>query len=69
MCICFGDLAVGTSQDKSLQEGGHSWPPIVLLHLVGRAEESCMSPSRGFMESFYEVMAFQFGDIELVFEV
>ena len=32
-------------------------------------KESFMSPGRGFMESFYYVMAGQFGDIEPIFEI
>ena len=53
VCIYFGRLTVSTSRNELSEEGGHSWPPIVLLHAVESAEEPFMPSSRGGMEGLY----------------
>ena len=69
VCIHLGSLAVGTSCNELSKEGGHSWPPIVLLHLVKSSEEPFMSSSGGIMERFYSVMACRLRNVEAMFEV
>ena len=69
VCIYLGHLAVGASQDKLPEEGGHSWPPIVLLHPMKSSEEPFVSPGGGFMERLYQVVVGQFRDVEAVFEI
>ena len=69
MGVHLGRLAVGTSRDKSVKKGRHSWPPIVLLHLVKSSEESFMASSRGLVEQSYQIMASRLRNIETVFEI
>ena len=53
VCVHLGRLAISTSGDELTKEGGHSWPPIVLLHSVKSLEEPFMSSTGGFVERFY----------------
>ena len=69
MSIHLGCLTISAAGDELSEEGRHSWPPVVLLHLVESVEEPFMSPGRGLMEGLYYVMAGQFWDIESIFEI
>ena len=68
-CVHLGHLAIGTSCDELVEEGGHPRPPIVLLHSVKSLEESFMSPGRRLMERSHQVIASGFRDVEAMFEV
>ena len=47
MSVYLGHLAVSTSQDELSEEGRHSRPTIVPLHLMKSSEEPFMSPGSG----------------------
>ena len=69
VCVHLGHLTIGASRDELAEKGGHSWPPIVLLHSVERAEEPFMSSNRGVVEGLYQVVACRLWDIEAMFEI
>ena len=69
MSVHFGCLAFGTSQDEFPEEGKHSWPPIVPLHVVERAKESFMPSGWGFVEGLHEVKMGRFRNVESVFKI
>ena len=69
MSVYLGSLAFSIPQDKFAEEGRHSRPPIISLHVMECAKETFVSSCWGFMEGFHEVEVGWFWDIELVFEV
>ena len=69
VCVHLGCLTISTSRDELAEKGGHSWPPIVSLHVMKRSEEPFVSSGRGVMERPYKIMACELRDIEAVFEV
>ena len=42
-----------TGADELAKKGGHSWPPIVLLHAMESSEKSFVTSSGGVMEGLY----------------
>ena len=69
VCVHLGRLTIGASRNELPEEGGHSWPPIVLLHSVKSSEEPFMPSGRGVVKCFDEVMMCGFRDVQAMFKV
>ena len=64
MGVDFVGLASSTAHDEFADEGGHPWPPIILLEKGYGVEVSAVSACKGFMYVFHEGVLGWFGDVE-----
>ena len=69
MGVDFVGLANSTACDEFSDEGGHSWPPIVLLQKRDSADISAVGTSEGLVDAFYEGVSGRFGNVEARFVI
>ena len=63
--VHFVGLACSTAGDEFVDEGGHSWPPIILLEKRNGVEVSAVGTSERFVKVLHEGVASSLRDVEV----